>query len=241
MAYTTSIRTAQNVIIEYEVATVWDRIVAFIIDSLIMISYIFFVSFIFGSIASNSDFSWFSGAMLVVLFLPIMFYSLLFEIFNNGQSPGKLVMNTQVVSLSGDPVTIGQYFLRWLFRLIDFHFFSTIVAVIVVAVSEKGQRIGDHVAGTTVISKKKKQNLDTTVFRKISENYKPKYSAAYNLNDNDIQIIQEVLANKSENRFTLLTKLAAKVEETLQLEKSESSETFLKIIVKDYNYFHSQD
>ena len=128
MAYKITIRTAQNVAIEYEVANVWDRIVAFLIDGLIIIAYLFFSMLIIGSIASEGGKSTILISVTILIYLPVMFYSLLFEVFNNGQSPGKMIMKIQVVSISGDPVTVGQYMLRWLFRIIDFYIISKITS-----------------------------------------------------------------------------------------------------------------
>ena len=240
MAHYVSIRTSQNVIIEYEVATVWDRIVAYIIDALVMFAYILFMAMIVGALGNDADLG-IIGVLGIIMLIPLMFYSLIFEVFNNGQSPGKALVHIQVVSLDGSPVTIGQYLTRWLFRLVDLHLFSTLVAVIAVATSSKGQRIGDIAAATTVINKKKRHHLKSMSFEKISESYDPIYSEAANLSSQDIETIKEVLANKSENRFDLIVTLAAKIEEVLNVTKTESSETFLRSIVKDYNYYHSNE
>src|SRR4029077_19753394 len=88
---------------------------------------------------------------IVVLVIPFALYNLLFEIFMNGQSPGKRAMDIKVLRLDGTPATVGDYIMRWLFALVDVHLFSGLIAVLCIAIGGKGQRLGDMVAGTTVV------------------------------------------------------------------------------------------
>ena len=90
-----------------------------------------------------------NGWLVVVFFLPVVFYDLISEILLDGQSVGKKVMGIKVVSLNGAQPSLGQYLLRWVFRIVDFSFSGSLVAVIMVAVTEKKQRLGDMLAGTT--------------------------------------------------------------------------------------------
>lgn len=104
------IRTTQNVSIHYPVASVGDRILAYIVDSLIIFLFVILVIVLFLNVAPNvtndDSFVW---IMLVLVFIPILFYHLLFEIFMNGQSPGKRAMSIQVVKLNGTQPSIGDY------------------------------------------------------------------------------------------------------------------------------------
>ncbi|MFM8912399.1 MAG: RDD family protein [Flammeovirgaceae bacterium] len=102
LMHTISVRTTQNVFIHYPLASLGDRILGYLIDLLINI--IYFIAII--AIVINFDLknSWVIGAVLV---LPFLFYKLLFEIFMNGQTPGKRAMNIKVVRTDGTPATIG--------------------------------------------------------------------------------------------------------------------------------------
>src|SRR5690606_22996770 len=136
--------TNQNIEIKLEPAGLGDRIIAFLIDLLI----IFFYGMLAAIIVSN--FVFYSS---VILFVPILFYFLLFEIFTNGQSPGKKVREIKVVKLNGGSPTIFNYLLRWVLWPIDFFIYGS-VAIFCIIVTKNGQRLGDFAAGTTVIKQR---------------------------------------------------------------------------------------
>src|SRR5690606_25788624 len=106
---TVSVRTTQNVVIDYPVASLGDRILAYFIDVLIMVAYIILIFLVigFGEIGSIA-------IIISLISIPLFLYHLLFEIFMNGQSPAKRQMNIKVVRLDGTPPTIGNYIIRWL-------------------------------------------------------------------------------------------------------------------------------
>src|SRR4051812_48369965 len=127
---TIKINTTQNIELEFELASVGERIVAWLIDFIIFIAY-----FVIIGIALNSayELGQFIGnhLWLTILFvLPFVFYNLLCEVFLNGQSLGKKLMNIKVISLDGQTASFGQYLIRWLFRLVDIYMFYALPAFI---------------------------------------------------------------------------------------------------------------
>ncbi|GLR16638.1 RDD family protein [Portibacter lacus] len=240
MPHTIAITTAQNVNIDYEVANLGDRILGFIIDMVIKIAYLLLGALLF--VPFLDDMSYQLAMIIGFLFaLPIVLYSLIFEVFNNGQTPGKRLLKMKVVSLDGDEVSFSGYFLRWLFRIVDINMLSGIIAVLAIAFSEKGQRVGDIVANTSVISLKNKSNLRNTAFLQLEDEYTPIYPSVINLRNEDIMIIKEVLKKRSEDAFHLRTKLAEKIEQVIGVSKYGSSEEFLKQVISDYNYFEQSE
>lgn len=237
-----SITTSQNIELEYELASVGDRVVGRIIDLLIIGAYAILVILLF-SFSSNSG----SGPnflLIFVLLLPVIFYDLILEMWLNGQSVGKRVMSIKVISLTGEQPSFGQYLLRWLFRIIDFSLLSGLVALITVAVSEKKQRLGDMVAGTVLVKTKPRTVFQDTFYVPTEQ---PAYTVTYpevsNLSDSDIQLVKEVLTTvyRSGNPFLAL-QAQEKIEEVLNI-KSRSSEpkVFLQTVLADYNYLTSQE
>ena len=226
------IRTARNVEIEYRIASLGDRIIGRVIDTVIIFGYIFFISLIAGM----------SGTPVLgtILIVPVFFYSFLFERFNNGQTPGKNIMMTRVVSLSGDHVTTGMYLMRWMLLIVDVSLASGIVGIISILGTEYGQRLGDLAAGTTVISLKKKTSLRATSYHRIPKNYIPKYEEATLLNDTDIQTIKKVMRSKSENKSKLIAMTVDRLEEKLGIIRGSSAFTTLKDLILDYNYYQRQ-
>jgi uncharacterized RDD family membrane protein YckC len=140
------IQTSQMIELEYELAGVGDRLVAYILDLLLYAAYSLVIGFL------NSQFDWIKGwASALITSMPILFYQLICEVYLNGQSMGKRVRNIRVISLDGAQPRLGQYLLRWLFRIVDDMISSGALAVISISVSRNAQRIGDLVAGTTVV------------------------------------------------------------------------------------------
>ena len=224
-----NIKTAQNVNIKYRLATVGDRLLGYIIDIIVIIAY----GMILGLLSAKLSISTY---IIVPLMIPIAFFSFLFEKFNEGQSPGKKVMNIRVVSMDGNPLTTGTLLLRWLFRMVDIYLVSGIVAILAIALGEKGQRIGDMVANSTVIKLVNENELRDTAYKKVRPNYSVVYTNANVLDVKDIGIIKEVLRNYSDDRFALIKTVAERIESILQVTKESSSEVFLKTIITDYNF-----
>ncbi|HRW99107.1 MAG TPA: RDD family protein, partial [Cyclobacteriaceae bacterium] len=164
-----NVRTTQNVFIQYPVASVGDRIVAFLLDRLILIAYTVFVFALFINVEMQVTWVWYAS-----LGIPWIFYHLFFEIVMNGQSPGKRVMKVKVVRLDGTPPTIGNYLMRWIFSFIDYYFLSGVIAMLVIAMGGKGQRLGDLVAGTSVVKLVEQREISSNdIFVKADENYVP--------------------------------------------------------------------
>ncbi|HEY6975620.1 MAG TPA: RDD family protein, partial [Chitinophagaceae bacterium] len=91
-----SITTSQNIELEYDLASLGERIVATIIDLVILVGYVIIIG-MFTNLSNGLDYKY--GWVYLFLFLPVTFYSLLCETFLNGQSVGKKVMGVKVVSL----------------------------------------------------------------------------------------------------------------------------------------------
>jgi uncharacterized RDD family membrane protein YckC len=239
MAGQITIETTQNVTLHYQVAPLGERIVAYIIDGLIRIALLIAFVILLGIIVPNFlvDGMGVAGTVMIFVFLiPFLFYHLLFEIFNHGQSPGKRIFDLRVVSLKGEMVSIGAYLLRWLFRIVDFHIFSGLIAVIAVAASDKGQRLGDMVAGTTVIKESRQLSFGQLAFDEVREDYIPTYPQAASLQPAHIELIKETLNNLAlENSEEHVRMLADKTAQMLEIAYAEHPRKFLRTIVNDYN------
>src|SRR5688572_25878030 len=136
---TVQIRTAQNVIVEHNLATLGDRLLGVLLDGIIKIGYVIGMALIIFGVMENALNEITRGIIFFILLLPMVFYSLLLETFLNGQTIGKKAMNTRVVKLDGSPAGFGSYFIRWILKLID----DGIIGIICIAATEYSQRLGD--------------------------------------------------------------------------------------------------
>ena len=154
---TIDIRTTQNVTINYELASLRERIFACIIDLTI-------VSVLTGILGSMLRVALsgpgFESGMAINVILGLIFvigyilYQLLSEILADGQSWGKKSMGIKVVRLDGQEPGLSDYLLRAVFHIVDTIFSLGIMAALSISSSAKNQRIGDLTANTTVIRMK---------------------------------------------------------------------------------------
>jgi uncharacterized RDD family membrane protein YckC len=229
---TIRVRTTQNVSIDYPLGSIGDRILGYLIDRLFLIFYTALIAVTFISIEIDEE-----GWILWVIFIvfPWLFYSLLFEIFMNGQTPGKRLMNIQVVRLDGTPPTIGDYLLRWLFSFVDF-LFSGAVAVVVIATNGKGQRLGDIVAGTSVVKLVEHKSITAQeVFTSAEDQHIPTFPEVVSLTDRDIELIQRALdVNRDQGNTQPVMIITEKIKSLLGIQSDLPPVKFLYTIIKDY-------
>lgn len=240
MTDTIQIRTAHNVLIDYPIAKPWERVQAYVIDILIKLGYAVLINLTFFESGFN-DLGGISMYLSYFFLLPLAVYHLCFEIFNNGQTPGKKAMKIKVVAANGGKSTLGMYVIRWILRLIDFQLFTPTLAFIVTTVTHKGQRIGDIAANTAVINLSQRFSSADTIYEALNDQYIIQYEGVHQLTKKDILLIKEVVNNTSENRFQLLVSLAEKVCKKIGEDKMEGSEQFLKTVLKDYNHIQQMD
>jgi uncharacterized RDD family membrane protein YckC len=237
---TITVQTSQNIDIDYEVAGLGDRILARLIDGFLFLLIIGMSAAIGFSFINYRNLGGVVTIVLIVVYASLyVFYDLACEVFMNGQSVGKRVRKIKVISLDGAQPTIGQYFLRWLFRIVDFSLTSSLCALISVAVSENKQRVGDIVAGTTVIKTEPRTLMDKIAYMPADQNYEPIYKEVSQLADRDIELIHEVINTYLQTGNTVVVyNMASKLKEHLHVTEQPGTDSlqFLQTLVKDYNH-----
>jgi uncharacterized RDD family membrane protein YckC len=234
-----TVHTTQNIDIDYEIGGLGERILAYLIDLAIFVA-LAIIGGILTNVLSNTGI----GVYFIIVGLMLLFYDLICESFFNGQSVGKLVMKIRVISLDGTRPKFSQFLLRWLFRLVD-NFGITVYlgGVVSIILTDKGQRIGDIIAGTVVIRTKPRTNMNNLVFARVEDGYQPVFAQAGQLKDTDIALIHEVIESyfKTGNNV-MVYKMADRIREYLQisLPPNMNSMQFLQTIIKDYSHITAQ-
>jgi len=258
------INTTQNVKINFGLADVGYRLLAFVLDFIVILAYYFFVIvyLVDTNLLDGFSDSWSQRAVEVMLLAPITFYTLLQEFFWGGQTIGKKLLKLKVLKVDGFQASGVDFLIRWFFRLIEiygiFFFFgiafatdafeqlfviglalTPIAAFIVLIMGKNNQRFGDLVAGTTVVRLKNHINISHTILEEIKEDYKPTYKTVIKLSDNDARIIKETfIAAKKNKDYAILIKLRKKIEEVTGIENEEKNDLiFIDKVLKDYNYY----
>ncbi|WP_333818914.1 RDD family protein [Ohtaekwangia sp.] len=229
---TVSVRTTQNVFIQYPVASLGDRMLATLIDSVIVIAYMIGAIYCLVELNVNSP-----AVIIAVIAIPYTLYHLLFEIFMGGQSPGKRQMKIKVVRIDGTPATVGNYLMRWLLRIIEVQAMSGMVAIITIALNNKGQRLGDIAAGTTVVKLVPQQAVTANeVFTLAEDDYVPQFPAVAMLSDRDVELIQQALeVYRKHDNIQPVMLITEKIKRMLSIETDMTFENFLTTILKDYS------
>ncbi len=232
---TIKIQTTQNIELEYELAGIGDRIVAYLVDFVVYCAYGFCVLIVYQLAGTFRG----SEYIFLLIILPVFLYQPLCEIFLNGQSLGKKMRQIRVISLDGNQPTISQYLVRWLFRIVDIMIGSGVIAVVTISLSSKAQRIGDMLAGTTVVRTRRPVRFSETIFTEAGDNYKPQFEQASQLNEADISLLKEVLLRFNRDpsgQAPVLIKAYDKIRKILGVYDDHDPQTFLETVVRDFNY-----
>lgn len=234
------IETSQNVLIEYEIATLGERIGAALIDYVVMTIYFYFIFILASSLTLYGSDDGMEGWiwLLILLAIPWLAYHLLSETFMDGQSIGKKALRIKVAKVDGSQAGIGEYLLRWLMWFVEGPMWFGSLSAVVVLINGRGQRLGDIAAGTAVVKLPRNVSLRETILARLPEDYQPTYPNVTILSDRDITTIREVLASRerSENHVIINT-LVKRLEAVLDVHNTDRALPFLRTIIKDYTWY----
>jgi uncharacterized RDD family membrane protein YckC len=256
------IATAFNIDLEFEIAEFHKRLMAYLIDFGLLLIFLYSMKYVLYdelllSLEQNV------GLDILTISLPMLLYSLLTELWLNGQTIGKKIMAIRVISLEGGEPTFGQFLLRWVTKFYEWPFFFGyiffsndnvlaysfitglfgIAVVIVISVSNKNQRLGDMAAGTVVVNARSALTLADTVFMQIDKSdYKVMFPEVMRLSDRDINTIKGVLTQAGKrNNYDMCNRVSMKVKEVLNIHSDMHVDQFLEKLLADYNYLATKE
>lgn len=235
---TIEVTTTQNVTIEYELADARYRILAFVIDFIIIMLAIFFVN-IFMGISGLWRYKEFVFWFITLPFF--LFYSLASEILADGQSWGKKALGICVVKINGTKCSAGDYLIRWAFRMVDIYLSVGSVASLLISSTERSQRLGDIAANTTVVRIRPKNNLRLKDIMNIRtfQNYVPKYPAVRQMKESEMLIVKNALERVKKYPNQAHQQAVANLAEILKqrlnvMENIPNPVNFINTVLNDY-------
>ncbi|ALM48284.1 transporter [Flavobacterium psychrophilum] len=239
-----SITTTQNVNINFNTASVGERVLAYLLDALIIIAYYIVIYYLLLGLLHMGDLvygldMWSQNAIHGIISLPVLFYALWQEALMEGQSVGKRIMKIKVIKIDGYQAGFGDYLVRWILRIVEVTPPLSFIGLISMMINGKTQRLGDMAAGTAVISLKNNININHTILKEINNSYVPVYPLVIKLTDNDMRIIKETYEiSLKTTDFEMIAKLQTKIESVTGIKSVSANPTaFVDTVLHDYNFY----
>ncbi|MEO0339861.1 MAG: RDD family protein [Bacteroidota bacterium] len=237
------IKTTQNVNIEYELASLRERIFAFVIDALIVavgytIIYLIIAPLLLDLILNYPMLGVVIGLLPFFLFL---IYHFSMEYFNDGQTIGKSALNIKVVRLDGRQPHATDNLIRAFFLIVEAIFSSGVLAAIIISTTAKRQRLGDLTANTTVIRTRNHQNFRLQDILRIgtTEDYEATYPGVKQFSEEDMLLIKKVM-DRYQRHFNpahqqAINQLTDSVSKALEIPAPKDNRLeFLRTVLRDY-------
>jgi len=237
-----ALKTTQNVVIEYPAASVFERVVAGIIDTILIgiLTWFFeyFASQLFGIYSVDSM------GMIFLMLMPLVIlisYHTLSEYFANGQSVGKKILGIRVVRVDGQRAGMRESLLRAILLILDMVLSIGVLGGLMIATSRRRQRLGDMAADTVIIKSAppKPFRLEDIVKIKSTEDYEPTYPQVINFTEKDILQVKNTLKRfqkyKNDAHRSAFVKMANRMAKLLEInEVPRDKVAFVKTIIRDY-------
>ena len=143
--------TPEAVLLEFAVAGLGSRSLAFLIDLGIRAAllWVVFLGTAAGGVALDETVL--VVASIAAAFAALLVYPALTETVWNGRTPGKMAMGLRVVTVEGAPVRFRHAAIRSALGLVDFLLGAGTLAILSTLATRQSQRLGDLAAGTIVI------------------------------------------------------------------------------------------
>lgn len=232
-----TIITGQFVRISQTPASIGERFIALVIDYILIGLYVYSTATLLSTFRLSTGFTMIF--FLAVVYLPVLFYSFLCEMFNHGQSFGKMLMKIRVVKADGSTPSIGSFLLRWLLFPIDGPVTGGF-GLLVVLLTKNSQRMGDLAAGTMVIKEKNYRKIHVSLdeFDYLTKDYRPTYPQAADLSLEQVNVITRTLQSAHKDRAQRIVQLSKKIQELFSVTPRDGGqEQFLQTVLRDYQYY----
>ncbi|MEY3052895.1 MAG: hypothetical protein RLY31_2680 [Bacteroidota bacterium] len=192
---TIDIPTVQQVRITYELASLRDRFLAFLLDLSIfyVLYFLFFLTCLF--FLDKYITEWGQAFLLKLQLFGLPAYHLLSELLSAGQTWGKKALGIRVVRLDGREPGLRDHLLRALFLFADLFLSAGMLGAVLIGTTGRSQRLGDQAAHTTVVRLRSKLHFQLADILKIqaTDQYVPRYPAVRELSEHDLLLINQLL------------------------------------------------
>jgi len=254
-----SVSTPESVDFSHEPAGIGSRFIASVVDFALQISVILGIAFISGvwSSLGGARFSglgtWTAAATVFLIFLIFWGYHIVFEMWWNGQTPGKRAVRIRILKDGGYPIGFLDSVVRNLLRPVDFLPFLYGLGAVVVLCNSRCKRIGDFAAGTIVVKERRievPRSLTSSAARPDEDVIigGQKLTGIYKLSEADFGVVRKFMVRRhtiqKSARLALAKEIAAPLIRKLGLPPESilgSEEEFLEKLARAYGKWVTRD
>ncbi len=244
-----TIETPEQIALEYPLAGLGSRFMAFFYDSLVQVIAAFAVVMLLAFVMPDlgrywpSAWNWVAALWIFFGFCVYWGYFAAFEALWNGQTPGKRKAGIRVIKDSGRPLTVFEAISRNFLRAIDSLPGMYGVAVIAMFVDQRSRRLGDMVAGTVVVHDKKEEAAQPfliTSMPDVTATPAASASIASKLTLQELEVIETFLnrridlppAIREQSARRIADAIAAKLQ--VPPEERRDDEKFLEAVAREF-------
>jgi uncharacterized RDD family membrane protein YckC len=238
-----TIDTPEQVALELPLAGIGSRFLALAIDSLLQIVAVIALVIILALAESVSailrPLARVAGPVIMTLFWFCLYwgYFAFFEIFWQGQTPGKRYAGVRVIKETGRPAAPIEAIARNLLRAIDGFPGFYAVGLICMMCNKQNRRLGDYVAGTVVVHDK---TIDAVSSSWGSPGNEAAATAQFSTVSADELVLIETYLNRRYEldpgfRLETARKIVSMIRQKTGVEKppTQSDDDFLEAVVRD--------
>ena len=239
-----TIDTPEQVPLEFVLAGIGSRFMATFLDMLIQTALYVVLFFIAFGLLALGDFSktrsmWVIAIWSFVAFCIYWGYYAAFEIFWQGQTPGKRWAGIRVIKESGRPISAYEAITRNLMRVVDLFPGFYGFGVVTMMLNRKNRRLGDFVAGTIVVHETSER--ESPVFFNTADSSQFSFPQARRLTLQEVELIETFLARRldipSQVRLHSALRITEMVSTRLGIDsgmRPPDNENFLELVVKEF-------
>lgn len=245
---TVFIESPEKIRFYYKIAHTGTRIGAYILDIVIQGGIIILILLLFFSIGVLGDFLAGDFQFLALAFFYLVYFFLqwgyftFFELFKNGQSPGKKILRIDVIKADGEPLDVSTIVLRNLLRAVDgfpfFHFLGGFISIL----DSKSRRLGDIVSDTLVVHEIRFDLEEPKFTTRLSSKStaEPSMGLITKLDEEELYVIRRFLGERHllspVKQKNIAAKLAAGVKKRLNInDDSHDDIIFLEQIYREHS------
>ena len=155
--------------------------------------------------------AWMLAGLVTAAFLLFYGYFILFEIFWNGQTPGKRIIGIRVIKDTGrrlSPIeSVGRNLLRIVDQMPGFYGVGVLVALL----NKQSKRLGDFVAGSLVVREASLAQIKRSWNNAASEQSVSAPLGAERLTEEDLILIESFLQRRHDLLPDIRSRMAADI------------------------------